>query len=77
MAGTDGDTDEPGKDPWEWLANNKWAGIGVLVAILGIVLGLIFSQSGGTSNVQTGNTCAAQGSGNTVNCTAPSTQPTP
>lgn len=78
MAGT-GNAASPRRDPWKWLASKKWAGpvaIATIVAAAATVLGLFVSLSGGsTTNNQNGNTCSAQGSGNTVNCTTPGARP--
>lgn len=80
MGGT-GNGANPRKDPWKWLTSSRWTGIGVIatvVAAVAAVLGLVFSQGGGTTiNNQTGSNCAAQGSNNTVNCAAPSVSPNP
>lgn len=49
--------------------------VGVLVAIAGLVVGLIFSL-GGSSTINTNNgNCNAQGSGITVNCSSPEAKP--
>lgn len=76
MAGT-GNAASPRTDPWKWLASKKWAGLAVIVSAAGVVLGLVFSQGGTTTNNQNGSTCAAQGGGNSVNCTAPGARPSP
>lgn len=59
------------------LSKRWWAGLGVIVAIAGIVLGLILS-SGGSSTISNNNgNCNVQGSGNTVNCPSTDTKTGP
>lgn len=74
MARQDNTAGQRKKDPWGWLASNKWTGISVLVAAVGVVLGLVFSQGGGsTSNIQDHSNCSNAGNGNSGNCTDSST----
>jgi len=62
----------------DFLGKRWWAGLGVLVAVAGIVLGLTFS-SGGSSNISNTNTnvnCNVVGNGNTA-CPNPGAKPSP
>jgi len=74
-----GDSGSPGslrKRLPAWLSRGWWAGLGVILAVAGTVVGLILS-SGSSSTYSTHGDCNAQGSGNTVICSGVATKTGP
>ena len=57
-----------------WLGKRWWAGLGVILAAAGTVVGLILS-SGAAPTYSNHGDCTAQGSGNTVICSGANTKP--
>ena len=56
-----------------WFSRGWWTGLGVMLATVGTVIGLILS-SGGSSIYSIHGSCNAQGSGNTVICSGADTK---
>ena len=71
QSGKSGPESRDGSWGWlpAWLSRGWWAGLGVILAVAGTVVGLILS-SGGSSTYTNHGDCNAQGSGNTVICSS-------